>query len=306
MKMAGATGAAGFAISGQGNDGRVRSTGALRPEGTTSRLWRGLWRVLLSANAAALIRCFRYGPMDAVRRLAGAAYRAVDPFGGEIVLPAEVVISNRNLRSIPEVSLRSVINGCPLIQVDGTHSYVDGSLNWPDLAVLLTILVDRRPRVALEVGTFNGATTRLMAINLAGSIIHTIDLPKDYSVASDSAELPKDDFHLINARGFSIDYLSDPEISNIVQHFGDTAHWDFATARGAEFFFIDASHTYEYVRNDTEKAMRTCHGRVATFLWHDCDMNHCGVTSWLAEMCRSGYPVKRIAGTNLAVMDWSG
>jgi hypothetical protein len=115
--------------------------------------------------------------------------------------------------------------------------------------------------------------------------------------------MPKDDFHLITSRRVGVEYRSDPSISNVVQHFGDTATWDFGIAEGATFYYIDGAHTYEYARNDTEKALAAARGRAATLMWHDCDRWHPGVARWIAEMATTGYPVKRIAGTRLAIMD---
>jgi hypothetical protein len=68
----------------------------------------------------------------------------------------------------------------------------------------------------------------------------------------------------------------------------------------ADFFYIDGSHTYEYVKNDTQRAMSISEAK--TIVWHDCDASHPGVTKWLREMVDRGHPVSRIAGTNLAVL----
>lgn len=259
---------------------------------------RTLAKILLSVNLAALIRAVRCGPADAMRRLSGAAFSAINPFG-----QPEPSRSRDDLRRIPEVPLSAVLRNRPIIRVDGTYAYTDGSLPYADIAALLSILVDRNPSCVLEIGTFNGGTTRLMALNLPSAAIHTVDLPEEYDNQADSIPLPKDDFHLLCARSVGIEHRSDPKVSNVVQHFGDTASWDFAQANGATFIFIDASHTYEYVRNDTEKALAASRGREVTLLWHDCDPRHPGVTRWLAEMVQLEYPVKRIKDTNLATMD---
>jgi hypothetical protein len=180
---------------------------------------------------------------------------------------------------------------------------VEGSLPWEDAIALLAVLTDRAPHSVLEIGTFNGNTTRLIALNFPQATIHTVDLPEDFAAGTDTSTLPKDDFHLIAARKVGSAYRADPTITNVVQHFGNTAAWDFKQAEGATFFFIDGAHTYEYVRNDTEKALAASRGRRATLLWHDCDASHPGVTRWLGEMVARGDPVKRIRGTNLAIMD---
>ena len=68
------------------------------------------------------------------------------------------------LDQIPAVPLSEIVSK-PTIKVVGTYSYVDGYLPWCDILALISILVDRSPHTILEVGTFNGYTTRLMALN---------------------------------------------------------------------------------------------------------------------------------------------
>jgi hypothetical protein len=201
------------------------------------------------------------------------------------------------LDRIPVVSLSEIVSK-PTIRVVGTYSYVDGYLPWCDILALMSILVDRSPRTILEVGTFNGYTTRLMALNLPDAEIHTIDLPEDFKDTGAGTRPPKDDFHLIAARHVGFEYRADSSIKSIQQHFGDTAEYMFPVA---EFCFIDGSHTYFYARNDTEKALAS--GAAKTLVWHDCDRFHPGVTSWLIEMIQAGYPVRRIEGTNLAILN---
>ena len=203
-----------------------------------------------------------------------------------------------NLKRIPQVALCEIV-GKPVIRVDGSYSYVDGSLPWNDIVALMSLLVDRSPRSVVEIGTFNGYTTRLMALNLPEAEIHTIDLPEDYG--DNSTGMPKDDWHLISVRRVGREYLADRSVKNVRQHFGDTAELVFPRA---EAFFIDGAHTYAYVRNDTEKALACPEARL--LVWHDCNMDHPDVTRWLNEMIHSGYPVRRVRGTNLATLDLPG
>jgi hypothetical protein len=200
-----------------------------------------------------------------------------------------------NLGRIKSIRLQDLLKGQPIIRMDGAYAYVDGSLPWADATALMSIAVDRAPKTVVEIGTLHGHTTRLLALNLPNAQIDTIDLPPDPTMAAGT--LPKDDFHLIIGRRLGEEYRSDPSITNVTQHLGDTAMLPFPDA---EFFFIDGSHTYEYVKNDTEKALAK--SAVKTIVWHDCDANHPGVTKSLRELTDRGLPVKRILGTNLAVL----
>jgi len=179
--------------------------------------------------------------------------------------------------------------------VEGTYTYVDGSLPWFDLVALLSIAVDRDPQSLVEIGTLHGHTTRLLALNLPNAQINTIDLPEELDLGH--SPLPKDDFHLIRGRRLGQEFRSDSSIRNVTQLLGDTATMPFPKA---ELFYIDGSHTYEYVKNDTLKAM--AFDEAKTIVWHDCDQSHPGVTRWLREMVDMGNPVKRIKDTNVAVL----
>lgn len=199
------------------------------------------------------------------------------------------------LDQIPDITLSELV-GRPLVRVEGTYSYVDGSLPLCDLMALLSVLVSRAPGTVLEIGTFNGYTTRLMALNLPHAQIHTIDLPEKFNDCG--AGMQKDDWHLIAARRVGNEYRSDPSITSVTQHYGDTAEYEFPQA---ELVFIDGSHTYPYVRSDTQKVLRS--PATKTVLWHDCNQSHPDVTRWLVEMIQAGYAVRHLAGTSLAILE---
>ena len=159
-------------------------------------------------------------------------------------------------------------------------------------------------KIVLEIGTYNGATTRLIAINLPRAKIHTLDLPPDISKEQlHQSKLPKDDFHLIGNRRVGEAIVSDPAITNVTQHYGDSATWDFSPVQGLDFVFIDGSHTYEYLRSDTIRCAEAAAGR-ATLVWHDFDYCHYDVVRYLTEMASAGLPVRHIASSNMAMMDY--
>jgi hypothetical protein len=252
-----------------------------------------LAKAIFAANLAVMVRAMRFGISDALSRLT-VTYRVVDPF-------------QRNdpaLRTIPEMDLSQVVTTSPSIVLDSSHHDRDGALPLEEQLALLAILCDRSPAVVLEIGTFFGTTTKAIALNRPGSTIHTVDLPPDYDATTGNDRLmPKDDLHLIESRDVGSAFRANPAFGNIRQHFGDTAVWNFAEAKDASFFFIDGSHTYEYVRNDTLKCLTASTGP-STLVWHDCSANHPGVVRWLSELVTRGLPVARIRNTTLAVMDY--
>jgi hypothetical protein len=212
---------------------------------------------------------------------------------------------SRDLLSIPEVRLEDVLGDKEPTVVLSVMKDEGGRMPLDQAVALLAILVKEQPKEVLEIGTFNGHTTALMAQNLEHSIIHTVDLPEDFSSSNDMVtNIPKDDFHLIEKREVGKEYKNKPYSNRVIQHFGDSAVWDFKEAGHPTFFFIDGSHTYEYCKSDTEKCMELSSGK-GVFLWHDCDYGHEGVVRFLAEWRKNGYDVVRIQGTPLAYLKLS-
>ena len=201
---------------------------------------------------------------------------------------------------LPSVSLEEILGDRKPEVILRVKGHEDGVLPSNQSLVLAAILAAEQPSAVLEVGTYVGATTRLMAENAPQAVIHTVDLPLDFSLAkSPSVGIPKDDFQLISGRVVGRDFAGRECAERIVQHFGDTASWDFDEARPANFFFIDGSHTYEYCKNDSERCLALCAGK-GVFLWHDCDDKHPGVARFLREWRCLGRDVRRIAGTPIA------
>jgi hypothetical protein len=274
-------------------------------------------KALLGLNLATFVRAGRRGAVDACSR-AIAAYRAVDPLEGRKPPggawnadlgppdrpgrgdPREDREAILLLGKIPRVTLEALAPARTLITIDGGWDYIDGGLPMADMMPLLSVLNDRRPRTIVEVGTFHGETTRLLAVNRPEATVHNIDLDPGFNVATDHGAFPLDDHHLIAQRS-SVGEAS-RGLPNVVQHFGDSAVWDWAPARDAGFFFIDGAHTYEYMKNDTDRALEVA-GRPATIAWHDVNAVHPAVVRRLEEMVREGYPIKAIKGTSLAFLD---
>ncbi len=260
-----------------------------------SRIGKGM----LAGNLATVLRWAMHGPETLDQRLT-RAYHVIDPFD---VGDPEFTTAMACYDAIPEAHLGEIVERFITINLDDTHRFVDGGMPWVDLFALLTIVHDRRPQTLLEIGTYFGYTTRSLARHFPETTIHTVDLPESFDLSQDAASIPKDDLHLIEKRRVGAAFRTDPSLRNIVQHFGDSATWDFQKAKGATLFFIDGSHTYEYVRNDTEKCLALCNDVQATILWHDCDKGHPGVLRYLAELVKAQFPIKRVGWTHLAILD---
>jgi Methyltransferase domain len=244
-------------------------------------------KTLLGFNAVSFVHLVRLNP----RAFSQSCKRAFN---------VSWYTQSSRIEDIPEVSLRDILGDRKPVIRHSIARYEDGMLPFEEATVLLAILVAEAPKEVLEIGTYMGHTTQQMAENLESAIIHTVDLPEEFAAQTDSEkQLPKDDFHLINTRVVGREFKNRPCAARVIQHFGDTATWDFRAAGRPTFFFIDGSHTYEYCKSDSEKSLALA-GEGAVFLWHDCDDRHPGVVKFVAEWRSRGIDIRRISGTSIA------
>ncbi len=164
------------------------------------------------------------------------------------------------------------------------------------------------PKTIFEIGTFDGRTTLNFAINAeVGTQIYTLDLPKE---EEDTALLntSRSDQNLIKTNVTGLRFLSEQgqkltEGRSIKQLFGDTATFDFSPYySSSELVFVDAAHTYEYVKNDSEAALKLLKNGKGVILWHDYDDKHQGSVQAINEILEENpdWNMFHIADTNIA------
>jgi predicted O-methyltransferase YrrM len=181
----------------------------------------------------------------------------------------------------------------------------DGSMTITEISSLCHLIAARRPRKILEIGSFQGLTTLNMALNAPDAEVHTLDLPP--TTDPNSTHFKNNDASIISRRGF-LYYLGRAEAVRIYPHYGDTATFDYdEIGGGVDFALIDAAHSYEYVRNDTMKAL-TLMTDGSVLLWHDYGRNDFlaapedgwGVTRFLHEIADVGVTI--LQGTSLGIL----
>lgn len=151
-----------------------------------------------------------------------------------------------------------------------------------------------------EFGTYRGDTTRLLAHNLPRSRIYTLDLAGPDAISSARLELTDHDEYFREwDRGAR--FRGTHEASRITQLFGDSATFDFAPYRGKiDLIYVDASHSYSYVRSDTEAAL-TMLSASGTIVWDDYT-HYPGIHAYLNELAPAlDRPIFHLLGTRLAV-----
>ena len=250
-----------------------------------------LRNTLLTLNylhPAALVMALRRGPR-ATRQYLSEIYRCSKTDAGLY---------------LPVVSLEEIAPISTEFKVSRPPDW-GGSMTITEISSLCHLVAARRPRKVFEIGSFRGLTTLNIALNADEAEIHTLDLPPDFDPADTKFE--NNDTSIITARGFYY-YEGREEAARIRQHYGDTATFDYEEVGcGVDFCLIDAAHSYEYVRNDTAKALRLMTND-SLMLWHDYGRNDFlaapedawGVTRFLHQIADAGVSI--LQGTSFGIL----
>jgi hypothetical protein len=171
-----------------------------------------------------------------------------------------------------------------------------------DLINLCLLCRAVNPRVVFEIGTMNGYTALHFALNSPPDArVYTLDLPND---GSQMPQLPTtliDDLHIDGHESYRrYSFENNAAESKITCLFGDSATFDYSPyEKRVDLFFIDGSHSYEYVRSDTLNGLNCCHPG-SVIAWHDFGrVGVNGVSRFLMEFSRRA-PVYAVPGGSLA------
>ncbi|OGW69846.1 MAG: hypothetical protein A2036_01390 [Omnitrophica bacterium GWA2_50_21] len=206
---------------------------------------------------------------------------------------------------LPEVVYSELITSVqPLRILEPIHQR--GNVSLFEMWIIDHLVKQVDARQIFEFGTFDGRTTLNMAANSCESAkVYTIDLPREQMNATQLA-LDSDEKILIDKESSGERFHGYPEEKKIVQLYGDTATFDFKPYfDSSDFIFIDASHSYEYVLNDTLIALKLLKSGKGIILWHDYDSAFDGVTKALNELLAGNEllkDVKHILDTSLAIL----
>jgi predicted O-methyltransferase YrrM len=205
---------------------------------------------------------------------------------------------------LPAVALGQLVGRDARIGLADFHGR-EGNVTLYELLVISTLVSHQQPRVLLEIGTFDGNTTLQMAHNSpADARVYTLDLPPDGEA---TARLdPQDQAYIADRQKLDRKYARSPVAHKVTQCLGDSATFDFHSILEhgrPELAFIDGSHSYDYVRNDTEKVLEIL-APGGVILWHDYVPGWPGVMQYLDELS-ARMPLQRIEGTALVYLDTS-
>ncbi len=185
------------------------------------------------------------------------------------------------------------INGIDRVHVEGPVLRRS-----PLVLCALAALLD--PATIFEFGTYRGDTAWLLARNVPRASVYTLDLGGPDAAYSAQLELTDIDeyFHEWD-RG--VRFHGTREGERITQLAGDSATFDFAPYRGTiDLAYVDASHSYSYVRSDTEAALAML-SPAGTIIWDDYT-HYSGIYAYLNELAPAlDHPIFHVLDTRLAI-----
>jgi predicted O-methyltransferase YrrM len=161
-----------------------------------------------------------------------------------------------------------------------------------------------QPMTVFEIGTYLGLSALTFALNTPeNAAIHTVDLPAD--AASDSvATLTRGDRKIVgNAAGKAgRAFIGTPSAAKVNQIWASSLDIDVPAILGGkklDLGFVDGGHSYELVRNDTEKLLGSLSAG-GVMIWDDYRWNLPGVSRYMRELSKT-IPLRRIAGSQYIV-----
>jgi len=241
------------------------------------RLWHGTWAILYN-----FVLCYFF---DRSRRVA---------FVNSVLSFHERQRLAEGFPSIEFTDLFPELHALALKFKD--FSYRGGNVSFGELAILTTIVRSMSPRTIFEFGTYDGNTTLQLALNApSDAIVYTIDLPANDQKTR--LRIDPGDRSLLRTVTPGERFIGSSVERKIQQILADSAIYDYSPLkRKVEFIFIDGSHSYEYLQNDTERALEML-APGGIVLWHDY-MVWNDVTDYLNQLSRR-LPLKHIKGTSL-------
>jgi predicted O-methyltransferase YrrM len=164
-----------------------------------------------------------------------------------------------------------------------------------DLLTLCALVRLRAPAKIFEFGTFTGGGTLAMAMNAPSAKIITLDLPPQTRKTALGLEWDAG----IDDRLIGQSFRQTPYQANISQILCDSRSFDPSPhADSVDFAWVDACHEYDFVKNDSAKALGMINptGLVA---WHDVSRAFPGVVRYLHELA-ADRKVYWVEGTQVA------
>ena len=201
--------------------------------------------------------------------------------------------------------IANILKAVPEITIASSEG-VDGNISLYELNVISMISKLHARNNVFEIGTFDGRTTLHLALNSPiNCCIFTLDLP---AKQIDEVKYPLATYEkvYVNKPVSGSRFLGHPLSSKIKQMYGDSATFDFSPYHNlCDIVFVDGSHAYEYVLNDTVQAIKLLTKEGGIILWHDCGIWN-GVTQFMNAFNQK-FPNKlvQVNGTSIVFSEFN-
>ncbi len=204
---------------------------------------------------------------------------------------------------LPPTTISTLIGSSPAVTLKAPE-HQDGNVSQRELEAINQLVTYFKPQTLFEIGTFDGRTTLNLAAHAPPQAhVYTLDLPADQQDKT-AYRIKSGDKKFINKPASGERYTNTKFAHKITQLYGDSAQYDFSPFTDqVNFIFIDGSHAYDYVANDTEQALRMADPQQSVIIWHDYGWHE--VIKALNEYFKQDprfQDLKNIKGTSLAVL----
>lgn len=197
-------------------------------------------------------------------------------------LDFEAAVERSRLRELPIASIFESIEDVQLPL--GAINDETGHANHAEFLYVVAVARYRGARRIFEFGTCLGRTTFHLALASPDCRVFSLDLPDDRGSYAGSET--------------GAYFRGKPEAERITLLRCDSREFDIAPYRGSmDFIWVDGDHSYEMVKNDTEKAFELL-APGGAILWHDFAPKKVGLVRYFEELTQTR-PLFRIKGTSV-------
>ena len=184
----------------------------------------------------------------------------------EATLHEHAVMNSALKLKIPSASPEELFPGISQLPVTlSDYTYTYGDMPVHEILTLCQIVRWAKPECIFEIGTFEGGTTMQMAANSSAKI-YTLDLPPE--TEEEKRRVLDADLD-VYPEVPGAEFRETDSAQQIHQLFGDSQTFDFSPYHGRmDLVFVDACHHYEFVKTDSENALKMV-SPDGIILWHD-------------------------------------
>jgi predicted O-methyltransferase YrrM len=228
-----------------------------------------------------------------LRGVASGLVRRRSEFRHHVVREAWTVAKRFGAEAVENIELREI----PCVQDVVVEGYIDDYQR----LIIAALAQGLEYKTFFEIGTSSGRTSWIVARNNPELRAFTLDLPPKSTPSDATLELADDDRRFLRDDSCGYAFHGTAEEKRITQLAGDSATFDYSPWEGqVDLIYIDAAHTYDYVKSDTLSALRML-SPTGTIIWDDYTTG-AGVYEFITKFAPTmDRPVFHIFGTRVVL-----